>query len=298
MTMQLRFLMIRAMSHVAVMRLKSQTLDPKSFIMRPTSDMRDDHLLEFPLQGSLNFRDIGGYRTRDGRTVKYGRVYRSGDLTSMTETDLDYLLNTLRIKTVCDLRNAEEIDASPRRFPEGAIRYLHLPVLRSAASQEDGRMARALFSGDMDKIDDAFGRTYTMMIDTAGESFGQALKALANPANLPAITHCTAGKDRTGVTVALLLALLGVPDPAIIADYSLTNLAHDRVFASATRNKSFSATGLLPQMLAPILIAKPQWIDRTLRHVRHVYGSVEHYVTAVGGVTQDEIAALKANLLE
>lgn len=296
--MPLRFLITRAMSYVAVMRLKSQVLDPQMFLMRPTSDMRVDRAHEFPLEGALNFRDIGGYRARDGSTVKYGRVYRSGELTSLTEADLRYLLETLGIKLICDLRNPEEVAASPSRFPDGAITYLSLPILQNSTSSEDGKMARAMFSGEMDKIDAAFGSLYTSMIDVGGAMFGKTLKALANPDNLPAITHCTAGKDRTGITIALLLSLLGVSDPAIIADYSLTNLAFERVLQTATRNESFRATGLLPNLLAPIMLAKPQWIDGVLRHVRQVYGSVEHYVTTVGGVTQDEIASLRANLLE
>lgn len=294
----LRYFMVKFMSQIALMRIKGEPLDPKAFIMRPTPDMRVMKGGELPLEGALNFRDIGGYRTRDGKTVKYGKLYRSGELTSLTEADLDYLLNTLGVKAVCDLRNPEEVRASPQRFPAGRVNYLPLPILQGMATAEDGRVAKALFSGDVEKIDHAFQQTYITMIDVSAPYFGRALKLLADPANLPAITHCTAGKDRTGIIVALLLALLNVPDPAIIADYSLSNLAFERVYQTAKHNKGLTSTGLNPDVLIPILIAKPQWIDGTLRHIQHAYGSVEHYVTTAGGLSATDIQCLKDNFLE
>jgi len=288
------------MAQIAIMRLKSQPLDPKTFIMRPTSDMRVEKQggLPMALEGALNFRDIGGYRTRDGRTVAYGKVYRSGELAGLTHSDLDYLLNKLSIKFVCDLRNPEEIDIAPHRFPSDSIRYLSIPVLRNSASPDDQTMARALFSGNLERIDEAFGKTYIAMLDVAASSFGEALKLMVDPTNLPLVIHCTAGKDRTGITTALLLSLLGVPDPAIIADYSLTNLSFDKVYLTAKNNKALLATGMNPDVLIPILIAKPQWIDGAMRHVRRIYGSVENYVKTAAGLTDADITALKANLLE
>lgn len=296
-----RYWFVRLMTGMAAARLRQQPVDAKQYIIRPTPDMRLENSAASglgKLEGATNFRDIGGYRAHDGRVTAYGKVFRSGDLGGLTERDLDYVLNTLCVKFICDLRNPEEIDAAPNRIPANAARYLSVPVMRASAAADERGMMRALISGDYDKIDEAFGKTYLSMIDTAADSFGQVLKALADPANLPAVIHCTAGKDRTGITIALLLALLGVPDLAIIADYSLTNLAFDRVYATASGNKSLTATGMNPAILVPILVAKPQWIDGVLRYVRRLHGSVERYATTACGLTYTDIEKLRAYLLE
>ncbi len=296
--MQLRTVLIKLMAQRALHRLKSQPIDPQSYITRPTAEMRAQPSAELPLEGAVNFRDLGGYRTRDARTVKAGKLYRSGELTRLTDADLHYLLNTLHVKYVCDLRNPEEVAEAAHRFPSGSLGYINLPILRASASSDERQVGKALFSGDIAKIDAAFGQTYIGMVDNSAAAFGQALKIMTDPANLPTIFHCTAGKDRTGITVALVLGLLGVPDATISADYSLTNLAYDHVYQTAKNNRTYQATGIPIDVLAPILVAKPRWIVGVLAHIQQQYGSVEHYVLTKAGLTQSDIDALRANLLE
>ncbi len=295
---QLRTVLVKLIAQRALQRLKEHPLNPQSFLTRPTADMRAAQGADLPLEGALNFRDLGGYRTQDGHTIRFGKIYRSGELTRLTDADLDYLLNTLHIRYVCDLRNPEEVAVSAHRFPVDRIQYLNLPILRGSASSEERQVGKALFSGNTEKIDAAFGQTYLSMVTGAAATFGQALKVLTDPANLPTIIHCTAGKDRTGITVALLLSLLGVPDAAISADYSLTNLAYEHVYLTAKHNPTYAATGIPIDLLAPILVAKPRWIEGVLTYIQQQYGTVEQYALTAAGLTAADIDALKANLLE
>jgi len=296
--MQLRTVLVKLMAQRALHRLKSQPIEPQSYITRPTAEMRADHCADLPLAGAVNFRDLGGYRTRDGYTVKSGLLYRSGDLAALTDADLNYLLNTLHVKFVCDLRNPEEVAESAHRFPADSLGYVNLPIMRASASSDERQVGKALFSGDIAKIDAAFGQTYIGMVDNSAAAFGQALKIMTDPANLPTIFHCTAGKDRTGITAALVLSLLGVPEATISADYSLTNLAYEHVYLTAKNNRTSQATGIPIDVLAPILVPKPRWIEGVLTHIRQQYGSVEQYALTKAGLTPADIAALRANLLE
>jgi protein-tyrosine phosphatase len=139
------------------------------------------------------------------------------------------------------------------------------------------------------------------MVDENGAVYGAILRALADPANLPAIIHCTAGKDRAGLTSALLLAVLGVPDDLIVADYSLSNRYYDtfRTFiAGKFKQPQAFLFGLNIDDFQPLLTANPQTLRLTLDYIREHYGSVEGYLEQKAGVDADIIAALKVNLLQ
>lgn len=250
-----------------------------------------------PLEGVANARDIGGYLTRDGRRVRWGQVYRTGSLAGATAADLDYL-QTLGARLVCDLRSADEIGDDPNRLPESpAPRYQHLPI--NAGEQTGERLRALLFNprGLQALMDDLYTH---YMIEQYGETFGEALRLLADPDNLPAIIHCTAGKDRTGVTIALLLAVLGVPDDVIIADYTLSNrfyIAFRDFIASKFRQPQAFLVGLHVDDFQPLLTAHPRTMQHTLDYIRQHYETVERYLELKAGVDAATRAALRTNLL-
>lgn len=250
-----------------------------------------------PLEGIPNARDIGGYPAQDGQHVRWGQVYRTGSLAGATDADLDYL-QQLGVKLVCDLRSEDELAEDADRLPQNpAPDYRHLPI---AAGEQTRERLRALLFNPR-HLQTLMEQAYThYMIDQNGPVYGAMLRALADPAHLPAIIHCTAGKDRTGITIALLLAVLGVPDDLIVADYSLSNRYYStfRTFiASKFRQPQKFLLGLNVDDFQPLLVAHPQTLRLALDYIRECYGSVEGYLEQQAGVDADVIARLKANLL-
>ena len=250
-----------------------------------------------PLEGVANARDIGGYPAQDGQHVRWGRMYRTGMLAAATAADLDYLQH-LGVRLVCDLRMDEERTADADRLPQNpAPQYRLLPV---EAGEQTRKRMRVLLLNPRD-MSILVGEMYTVyLVERNAPVYGEVLRALADPANLPALIHCTAGKDRAGLTSALLLALLGVSDDLIVADYSLSNRYYEvfRSFiASKFKQPQAFLFGLNIDDFQPLLTANPQTLRLTLDYIREYYGSVEGYLEQKAGVDADIIAALKANLL-
>lgn len=267
---------------------------PESLIIRLPDDVSDRFL---PLEGGVNFRDVGGYRTADGRRVRRGLVFRSGTLARLTEADLAYL-SDMGVKLVCDLRGHEEVTAEPDRLPVGdaAPLYLHTPL----AVEDDRRQRLRALLFNPASLAPMMTDMYTrVMLVNNARLYGDLLTRLADPANLPAVFHCTAGKDRTGLAAALLLSVLGVPDETILADYSLSNQYYADFFRYAAQYvHRLRWLGVRADDLYPLLVADPQNIQTVLTHLRAQYGSVENYLTTAAGMSAEAIEALKANLLE
>jgi protein-tyrosine phosphatase len=249
------------------------------------------------IEGVPNFRDIGGYRTADGRRVRWGQVYRSGTLHGLTEDALVYL-EQLQIKLICDLRTEDEMTSEPDRVPQGT-KYVRLSVHSQRSKSESSRQLRALLINPpyLGKLMlEAYTKT---MMDENAQSIGGALRGLAEADHLPAVIHCTAGKDRTGITIALLLLVLGVPEEVVIADYSLSNLYYEAVREVVKELvKPLMRLGVTMDDMYPLLIANPETLRAALVYLREKYGSVEAYLRDKAGIGEDEISQLKANLLE
>ncbi len=175
------------------------------------------------LQGSANFRDIGGYRAADGRTVRWRRLYRSDGLSHLTDDDL-VVLAPIGVCSILDLRSLDEVTnhgPSTLVASHGA-RHHHLPFIRENIS--------AAGYSDLPPLD----VMYEQMLEHGAETIRSVFDLLTNDATYPAVVHCTVGKDRTGVAVALVLRTIGVDDATIAADYALTELAADRLLAKLT----------------------------------------------------------------
>ncbi len=248
---------------------------------------------ELALEGAVNFRDVGGYRTQDGQVVRWGRVYRAGQLNSLTDGDLA-MLTQMGLQLSCDLRLPEEVAEAPDRLPP-MMHYEAIPV-QSSESRSD-QIRRLL--GARGRMDDFMVTAYTdVIVDNNPDVYARVFERIADPANLPLVVHCTAGKDRTGVAMALLLALLGVPDDVIEADYALSNLHYDTFEAlGEDAIRSFGRVGLNVQTLLPLFTANPKTIRATLAHVRERYGSVEGYLTKAGGLNSETLDRVRDNLL-
>ena len=176
------------------------------------------------LEGTCNFRDLGGYRSADGRTVRWGRLYRSDALHQLTPADLD-VLRGLGLRTVVDLRTEREVHRSgPGPLVAEGVDVHHLAVVKEGVRGEgapDGTEPGEAVAAPAPAGDDLAER-YLWYLEVGGDAIARALALFAEPGRLPVVFHCAAGKDRTGVLAAIVLELLGVDRAAIVADYVIT----------------------------------------------------------------------------
>ncbi len=251
---------------------------------------------ELPLKSVVNFRDLGGYVTADGQRVRWGRVYRSGALGELNDEDTAYL-QRLGLRLVCDLRSQEEVNRDPDKLPfKPTPHYVHTPLYSGKTTSARWQV---LFY-NAQQLYDMMIEAYTQhMVDGSAAVFGDLARRMAVQSNLPALVHCTAGKDRTGITSAMLLMLLGVADDLIVADYSLSN-AHYAGFSRIVQPslKKVARLGVTVDDLQPLLTAPPDSMRRVLAYIREHYGTAEAYAKDKAGLSDEEIAALKATLLE
>ena len=248
------------------------------------------HLRVLPLQGGRNFRDLGGYRTADGRHVKWGLLFRSGAMHGLTPADYA-TLQKLNIKVVCDFRSTGERAAKPSNWPEGTAPTIladDYPLLQSGAMPK-GDMR----SWNNEQARAAMAATYPAMLTSfAGQYRRMFAELLAGHA--PLAFHCTAGKDRTGVAAALVLLALGVPRHTVIADYLLTNrtLATSQILGTGARRK------LPAPARAALLAADQSYIEAALHALDQHPGGAMGYLQDEMGLSPADIARLRSLYLE
>ena len=237
------------------------------------------------LEGCLNFRDLGGYPTSDGRTVRWRRVFRSDALHLLTDADVARIRHELGVRDVIDLRSTAEVRSEGRGLIEAdPIRFHHVPLFDGEVRAEDRERAAQISLADR----------YVFMAELAHEAIGRVITTLAR-AESPAVFHCAAGKDRTGVISALLLDLLGVPDDLVVADYVATQ---ENLDAIVERLNSLEGYRTMLSALPPdTMHADPETIVEFLARLRAKHGTVEEYARAAG-VPASALEALRARLLE
>lgn len=248
-----------------------------------------------PLQGAVNFRDLGGYATAAGRRVKWGRVFRSDHLSGLTGRDLTFL-RRMRIQSVCDFRTSAEAQRRPDRFPgNGPGKYFHLPL--DHLRFDPTTIFQKLKQGDTSWLTPEFLiEGYILNIEKSAPVWGEVFKRLADPGQLPLVFHCTGGKDRTGTCAALILLSLGVSEETVIFDHGLSNM-YIRDVVNGIYAK-FESAGIDPKKVAPYFSAPRYCIDAMLAHLREKYGSAVDYLKSKAGVTQKMLGKIREELLE
>ena len=248
-----------------------------------------------PFEGIVNFRDLGGYETTDGRRVKWGQVFRSGHLANTSEKD-KALFQKMGIQIICDFRSQGEKEAQPNWLPEdGSTTYLQYPIVHGEF--DPVAAMESLQKGDISWLtEDFIIKRYIAKIDLFPKVGGEVLNMLADPNQRPLMFHCTAGKDRAGTCAALILLALDVPEDTVIYDHGLSNV----YIADALKmiNKRIKALGIDPDDVAPYFTAPRNAIIALVNHVRKTYGSAADYLKANGGVSQTTLNELKRQLLE
>jgi protein-tyrosine phosphatase len=283
------------------------------------------------LQGTVNARDLGGLPTVDGRATRSGVLLRADNLQDLTAADVHRLVGDVGLRTVVDLRSTGEVHLEGPTPLAGAVRHHQLSLIPEWDGEPDPSHDReeveravhqavvhehvdepAVANGGVDvakalpslsdferrardrKDPTDLIRHYVGYVEAAGTNVGRALKVLADPDSGPTLVHCAAGKDRTGVVVALALSLAGVNRDAVVADYLRSAERADQILArlQATTTYGPSLAGVPVEDITPRRGSMEGFLD----HVDTAYGGV-HGLALSLGVSEEEIARLGVRLL-
>lgn len=229
-----------------------------------------------PLEGAPNTRDLGGYPCKEGHT-RWGRFLRSAGLSELSPADIEYL-REFGLTTVVDLRSQYEREHMPSKLEGQAGITVHsVPLLDQVNSTN--------YEGD---LPGTMSGLYISLLDTNRAEMQQIFTCLADAQGV-ALFHCTAGKDRTGVVAMLLLNLAGVHSRDIVADYAVTEIYMQRVFATELKQRAE-----IPQH---VLRSLPESMERVLLHLEETYQNAENYLKTIG-LPAEKLAALKQKMIQ
>lgn len=250
------------------------------------------------IAGIANLRDIGGYRTTDGRWVKMGLLYRSDQLDRVGDTDLA-ALERLGLRLVVDLRTASERTREPDRLPKGS-RPLILDVAADSEGSLGGDMRKAMaaiMAGKGAELLTAANRDF-VALGSARRAYTALLDQLAAPQATPMLYHCTAGKDRTGWATAVILTLLGVPRETVMTDYLASNIFLQRKNAESIRALAKAATSIDADALMPVLTVRADYLNAAFDEVETRYGSFDTYLRNGLGLSDKNLKFLRKIYLD
>jgi len=252
-----------------------------------SAQVADSSMREVKLQGAVNFRDLGGYKTKDGKTVKLGLLYRSAALNTLTDADVAKIAS-LNIKYDFDFRGPYEVKTAPDKIPTSTTR-ISLP----AGSENVGDSTYMKNMAKYMKSDSFLISFYTVLTPYKDRYTPLFDSLISNKTASPILFHCTAGKDRTGIAAALILYALGVDEETIFNDYEATNYyrRNENAKAIAQMTKYY---GLDEKMATNMMGAKREYIQATFATIKAQYGTMDNYLEKVLGLTPKKIKQLKA----
>ena len=239
------------------------------------------------LEGGSNFRDLGGYRTGDGRCVCRGMVFRSAHLGGLTDADR-VALGRMGLRTIVDLRGVDEAALTPHLIDGLACRVIGAPIEPGIA--ERIRLAIAEDRATPALMTEFLTEHYRDYPRRCAPAFRTLFATLQDAEHRPLVFHCTAGKDRTGFASALLLTVLGIPWETVIEDYLQTN--------TLWRGHVGHYPDLATETRAAIIEARQHYLEAAFDVIRSDFGSIETFADEALGLTADRRERLKAELLE
>lgn len=259
------------------------------------------------LDGTYNFRDCGGYETIEGRRVKWGLLYRSDQLSNISERDVTFLKN-MGLKTIVDYRSKSEASAAPNKEISDANTYSLDPYAKTA------QLAAGSIDDDVNKsildllkehkfYPEKYGdpeenmyKQYKKFIysDSSKKAYRELIKLILDEHNLPLVQHCRGGKDRTGFGVAIILLALGVREECVIYDYTLTTQYR------VTKNKKqmnlykkYTKDEQTLTLLSTLQQSKEIYMETAINEMKKTYGSIDSYLKDALGIDQDVKEKLK-----
>ena len=288
------------MAIFALYAIWSQTL-----VFAETAHAQDRRHVD--LEGQANFRDLGGYKTIDGQSVKWGTIYRSGELPRLSDNDIARL-NELDIVTVVNFLSPDEIDARGEdRLPTG-VKEVFLPISGEAENNLAKVVLEARQTADFSQVPvELNSELHRLLIgDASKEQYADMLRLASDPANHPLVFHCSHGVHRTGTAAAILLSALGVPWQTIQEDYLLSNKYRekeidtriDQLRDMAAKKQGIPADNVDMTNIKAFYILDVSYIDASLEEINKIYGSIEGYLHEGLGLSNEDITKLKEALLE
>ena len=252
----------------------------------------EDHR-KIVLDGTSNTRELGGYKTEDGRSLKWGVLYRSDKLSELTDADQEYLLQ-LGIKRVVDFRSSEEKQNEPDQLPS-TLKYIEMPIEADGAIRPK---VEAILKGDLNEDVGAIlvETNKEFISDFSGVYKGFIESLIENQE--PTLFHCTAGKDRAGFAAALVLLAVGVPEKIVIEDYMKTNKYTEETIQDYINKINLYSLGSVDaEILRPLLGVEERFIRAALDEIKQKYGSVENFIRDELKIRDESIVELKNFLL-
>ena len=252
----------------------------------------EDHR-KIVLDGTSNTRELGGYKTKDGRSLKWGVLYRSDKLSELTDADQEYLLQ-LGIKRVIDFRSSEEKQNEPDQLPS-TLKYIEMPIEADGAIRPK---VEAILKGDLNEDVGAIlvETNKEFISDFSGVYKGFIESLIENQE--PTLFHCTAGKDRAGFAAALVLLAVGVPEKIVIEDYMKTNKYTEETIQDYINKINLYSLGSVDaEILRPLLGVEERFIRAALDEIKQKYGNVENFIRDELKIRDESIIELKNFLL-
>ena len=272
------------------MKITLAALFLTAIVITGKAQVADSSQREVKLQGVVNFRDIGGYPTNDGRHVKWGKIYRSAELSHVTAGGLDTLAQ-LKISYIADFRGPNEVKTAPDKVPAAATR-VSLPA--GSEHTGDSTYMRQMLQSAKDSGLVPFYSDIRFLGERYKPLFSALLEVNADSAVL---FHCTAGKDRTGIAAALILYALNVDQHKIMEDY----LASDYYRRKETE-RSIKGMMMMYKLDEPtarnLMGVKESYLAATFNAITAKYGTVDNYLETVMGLTAAKRALLRKKFLE
>jgi protein-tyrosine phosphatase len=264
------------------------------------------HSRQIVLEGARNFRDIGGYPSMDGKHIRGGLVFRSDALHNRTDADYRKLAR-LRIRTVCDYRANAEREREPTKWRGSRMPEFQVLDIMAANPQNGAADPTATFIGRLMQPGATPETAAKMMADsmgdmalTGGPLYGRMMRRLLENEE-PLLFHCSAGKDRTGLSTALLMKVLGVTQTAIYEDYLLVNTltpAERSAPEMAERLAKMTGRPVDVSLLTPMLGTRREWLDSAFAAINGKFGSFDAYREKELSLTAADVARLRARLLQ
>ena len=273
----------------------SETIDLMDRPIHKTdSTFQNEDYRLLPMDGSHNTRELGGYKTTDGKSIKWGMLFRSDKLSDISKADQAYLQN-LGIKKIIDFRSKEEKAEDPDIVPKG-ISYIEMPISVDGAMRSK---IEAVLKGETNKEVKSF------LIDANKEFvsdyngvYGDFLKNLIDDDG-PALFHCTAGKDRAGFAAAITLIALGVSKEDVIKDYMKTNqFTEERIEEIIGQIELMTLYQTDAEVLRPLLGVEREYIETAFQTAEDEYGSLMNFIRHGLNISDDDLQKLRTKFLE
>jgi protein-tyrosine phosphatase len=259
------------------------------------------------LEGQSNFRDLGGYETEDGRAIKWGVLFRSGGLYSLTDKDVETLEEIGLRSVVTFLDEDETASKGEDRLPEG-VNEIAAPFRGVVDEDLSEAVSTAKASGDFSAVPADYRlQLHRALIENGADSYAAVVRQIIREdEGAPLAFHCSQGVHRAGTATAVLLALLGVPQETIREDFLLSNSTREtEIAAKLDQLRSYASDSLEPseamasiESMEAYHVLDPAYIDASLDAIVEEYGSIENYARKRLGLTCGEITKFRDTVLE